>query len=543
MKSAILIDGISQYSSIKSFYQHNSLDPLLFILFNVLKSSSCQVLFMDGRDKGFEMKTLHGTIEERSPDFILVKADETNIKSIERLTIPFSKEKVYIMTTQKDLPVPPVYRKVWIDESQGHRENIESIMNTLALDFEFKTWEYNPKYWESDDEFIKTKKAPFINIGNGCDRGCGFCEISNTPVKLNDVHSVIDEIDYLLSQKKRTFFHIQNHNIFNRLLFLEQLCNEIQKRRFNTPFAWSCYLAPESFESVENKEVLFRKLANTNLKQVFLGVEHVNQDILNQYHIDFDKSSLISNIKTMLDIGIESVVINYIIGSPRESAESMSELIDFSKQLLEETRGAVEFNVNYYTDKSHVNYLQKGVCNNDTDFLTKYQIMNYKKELYSLLLKEMNTRVANWSTEERYNHVVINELGLKTQYWFYNLSRTAFYKMYRATKHNHAKYQFQIEGADNFLNYSPYVFVLFECEGNQKYISIDPRLNHQHISKLYLNEDDFFLLEIAKRFLPLGEIVKLLSERGYDYDEALKKALTFYGSLESLGLLVYYKAL
>jgi radical SAM superfamily enzyme YgiQ (UPF0313 family) len=508
----------------------------------MLKSSLCKVSFLDARDMEFELKNLHEIIKIEHPDFIIFKSDELNVRNIERLNLHLLNKNLYIITVQKDLLVPPMYTKIFIDESIEMQGNIERIMNILNIDFKDNKWKYNANFWDEADKLLRMKYTPLINIGSGCDRGCSFCTINNTQVKLNNIHLIVDEINYLLTEKKISTFHIENHNIYNKLLFLEELCKEIAKKQFDTKFSWSCYLSPESLETVENNNDFFNNIVNANLKQVFLGVEHVNHDILKFYNINYDKSKLINNIIKMFDAGIISVVINYIIGSKYESSESMRELINFSKQLLEEIPGAVEFNVSYYTKKNHVNYLQKNTSNHDSNFLTKYHIINYKKELFELTLSHMQNKITNWSAKEKYNYLIIMEQGIITQHWFYVLSRTAFFNLYFVTKHNNTKYSFQIKKTD-LLDYTPYVTVIVEFEGEQAFITVDSRLNYNHINKMRLNDVEVFLLDSAKRYRPLSDIVKSVCERGYDYNLALKITLNFYSSLETLGLLTYYKSL
>jgi pyruvate-formate lyase-activating enzyme len=540
MKNCVLIDSIADYSFVKSFYKYNVLDPFMLILSNMLKSSFCKVSFLDTKDPKFELKNLHEIIRTEHPDFIIFKSDKLNVRSIERLNLHLINKNLYIITVQKDLLVPPMYTKIFIDESIEMQDNIEKIMNSLDIDFKNSKWKYNANFWDEADKLLRMKYTPLVSIGSGCDRGCSFCTINNTQVKFNDIHLIVDEINYLLTEKKVSTFHIQNHNI--KPLLLESLCKEIAKKQFNTKFSWSCYLSPESLEIVENNNEFFNNIEGANLKQVFLEVEHINNDILKHYNISYDRSKLIDNIKKMFDSGIISIVINYIIGSKYESSESMRELINFSKQLLEETHGALEFNVSYYSDKYHVNYLQKVTSDNNSNFLTKYQIMNYKKELFSLTLSYMQNKITNWSVKEKYNHLIIMDQGIKTQYWFYVLSRTAFFNLYFATKQSNTKYSFQIKETD-LLDYTPYTNVIVEFEGEQAFIAVDSRLNYHRINKMRLNDVELFLLDIAKRYRPLSDIVKSVCERGYDYNQALKITLNFYSSLEELGLLTYYKSL
>lgn len=542
MKSFILIDHIADYSLVKSFYKYDILDPYMLILSSALKLSQCQVQFIDGREPDFTISNLYAIIKNEQPDFIILKADEQNIKNIERLNLHLFDINIHIITTQENLLIPSMYTKIFLDESIGIQENVEKTINTFDINFEINKLKYTETFWNFADKLLGLKYKPLINIGSGCDRGCNFCTISNTQVKLKNIKLIVDEIDYLLTKKGVSAFHIKNHNVCNKLAFLEDLSEEILERQFGINFSWSCYLSPESLETIDNRKYFLNNIAKANLKQVFLGVEHVNDEILRYYNIDYDKSQLITNINEMFSAGIQSVVINFIIGSKYESSESMTELINFSKLILAEVHGAVEFNVSFYTNKYHVNYMEKNISDRDSLFLTRYQIMNYKKEFFALTLSQMQQNLTKWSTKEKYEHLQINDHGIITQFFFYTISRTAFYNLYASTKQNNIRYSFQID--DNaILSYTPYTHVIVECDEKHEFISVDPRLSSNRESKMYLNDVDLFLIDIAKRFLPLSNIARHLSEKGFDYQESVRITLNFYNTLESLGLLVYFKSL
>lgn len=134
------------------------------------------------------------------------------------------------------------------------------------------TW-YNPKH-------KKINVSVPILTSRSCPFECNFCTCyanMGRTFRRRSPQLVVDEIEYLYTQKKQNYFRILDDNFVLVKNHVMDICNEIIRRKLDIQIEASCGLHISSLD-----EELIEKMAEAGVVYVALPIEHGNDKIRNQ---------------------------------------------------------------------------------------------------------------------------------------------------------------------------------------------------------------------------------------------------------------------
>lgn len=508
----------------------------------VLKEKGVNICFIDVRDNCFNKSLLYSTIEALKPDSCIIRGELFNLNNIYNLHLDSHIPEIFILSENSSITLSANYDLLLWDNTQNHEINLFNILEKMQLGIELeniKTLIDTYEYWH----FIDKTAHPYtvsIDSGFGCNRLCSFCNMKNSFYSSRNSRDLVNEVEYLIGQLKLEKFIIGTHcwtsDLDQFCMFFEYLVNT---NLVNNKFTWACTILPESLPEIVNNEQLINNIKKSNLGQIFVPLEHVNDQILDDLNISYNKSELIHSLKKLESIGIPSIVINYIIGSKYESIDTINELINYSSEILNNV-SCVEFNVSYYSN----NILQKTREAQDTEFITRQQMMTLKQYIHSQFVSFMQQNISKMSFQNQLKQIEINLFGLNTQIFTYYLTRTPLVSIYNNTR-NHRLLKFSFEITDNILEYRPVFHSVIEYnKDNKPFIQINPFLSKDGQAIRLLNQLEFQFVEQTKRYSTLNTIIiRIAEQESLSYEIIKQDILDFYSQLECLGLLNYTRML
>jgi hypothetical protein len=435
MRKILLIDGILDISPIYAIEIMNHLSNTLLIIGWELQKQGYNVEYKDFR--------LHSKINVDAYTYIICKADINNLLIIEQLKI--NKSKLFLHTLNNELkvlfPLKNVFYKgiLNIDENDELGKNINQILNHFDIKESYQfVYDYN--YWKLLDN-LKDIQAINLYIGTGCNKQCSFCNISSSKIHLNKPETIISELKFLISQGIK-YFHVKNHITYYHIQLFFQIEQNLKELYLEHQFTWSCNFVVDDL----NKKVqdMLTCFSNYGLKRILINVEHWDDNILMYYQLKNNKEAIKNFIKKAFNTGIYSVVINYVIGSPKETKETLDILKQTSLELLNYAPGIIEFNINfYYSEKIDIfidkNSLLMGYprinpiheVNIPINELIKFK-MDFFHSVYSEMAKHINLKNA-------LNHIELSLVNVATQYYIYTISKTSAISI-----HNFIKNEWQL---------------------------------------------------------------------------------------------------
>jgi radical SAM superfamily enzyme YgiQ (UPF0313 family) len=181
----------------------------------------------------------------------------------------------------------------------------------------------NDRYYS----FISQRKNFTIMLTTtGCPYRCSFCAIhSNTKYRLRSAKNVVDEIEVCYKE-----FGVREIDFFDATFFLgksrlSEIFREIKCR--NLEFEWSC----RSRVDVVDEDIL-SQAASVGCRQIYYGIESVNQRVLGTIKKDIELEQVRWAIKFSNKCGIKTMGF-FMVGNPGDSKGSVRDTISFAKDL------------------------------------------------------------------------------------------------------------------------------------------------------------------------------------------------------------------
>lgn len=167
-----------------------------------------------------------------------------------------------------------------------------------------------------------TLNAQVIQSGRGCPLGCNFCTVTlmyGKTFRTRPVEHVVEEIKRYPS---RLFFFVDD-NIFLSREYAFKLCEALIPLKIK----WG---SQGSLELICKDEKLLKLAARSGCLSLFVGIESVDQDILNSAHKSFNKvKNFEANIRKIHHAGI-NVVGAFIFGFDQDTPKSFDKVYDFA---------------------------------------------------------------------------------------------------------------------------------------------------------------------------------------------------------------------
>jgi len=244
---------------------------------------------------------------------------------------PFSELLSSLLNNEKDFK--SVNGLIYRDNGSLHKTPSQLPINELD------TYPYPRRYDLTLDE---NPIFDQISTGRGCVGRCTFCFEGNKTsnhLRLRSIESVIEEIDYIVSNLK-----VKNYISFlddTFILSTERtsiICNHLINK-YNGSIGWFCEGRVDILAKHLDMLPLIKKAGNIRIQ---LGGESGNQRILDAYKKQMKLGDLERVVKAIYENGIPSTYINFIIGGAFENIDTFKETLDYAKHLLNLAPGCAE---------------------------------------------------------------------------------------------------------------------------------------------------------------------------------------------------------
>jgi hypothetical protein len=146
--------------------------------------------------------------------------------------------------------------------------------------------------------------------------------------------------------------------------------------------------------------------------------------------------------------------------------------------------------------------------------------------------------------KDRFKHIEIGKMNFKTQYLDNFIVKT---RIALLDNNSWKLYYYSFEIKDDILSYAPCCPLIeaYEKENLKPFLALDPLITKGESLKLWLNEDEFYLFKMAKRYISLNNIINsfIIERKKIDVTNAKANVIDFYEKLENYGMLYYSKIL
>ena len=183
------------------------------------------------------------------------------------------------------------------------------------------------KYGFIQGFYLPTGKFTSIMTSRGCPFRCRFCLSSKYSFKkyrIRSAENVIEEFQKI-SEKYATVL-ISDDNFLADKKRVIKIMNMIKKEKMDLEM----WIEGARIDSADKD--LFKVMKSSGVKLIEFGIESGNDDVLEYYRKQINRSQVEKAVKLALDTGFFTIG-NFIIGAPMEKEKHIQNTIDFSKKL------------------------------------------------------------------------------------------------------------------------------------------------------------------------------------------------------------------
>lgn len=214
----------------------------------------------------------------------------------------------------------------------AYRDNSDGVrINPFSGKYvEFDRYPFPARHLLPNDRyysFISQRRNFTIMVtSTGCPYRCSFCAIHpNTKYRLRSPKNVVDEVEVCYKE-----FGVREIDFFDATFFLGksrlfEIFREIKRR--NLKFEWSCRSRVDAVD-----EDILRQAANAGCRQIYYGIESVNQQVLGTIKKDIELEQVKRAIKSSHKCGIKAMGF-FMVGNPGDTKNSVRDTIAFAKDL------------------------------------------------------------------------------------------------------------------------------------------------------------------------------------------------------------------
>lgn len=159
----------------------------------------------------------------------------------------------------------------------------------------------------------------------GCPNKCNFCISEKNEWRTRKPEEVIDELEMLYEKGYRHFFIVDNNFAADEDRVIE-ICQLIKKRDLD--ITWHVELSPRN-----GSYKLFKEMKEAGCEGILLGMESVNDDVLDYYSKESDANLNKRAVDNARKAGISVIAATFMVGAPNEGKDEMNETIEFTKNL------------------------------------------------------------------------------------------------------------------------------------------------------------------------------------------------------------------
>jgi len=144
-------------------------------------------------------------------------------------------------------------------------------------------------------------------------------------VRLRDPVLVVNEVEDCIKNYGTEYINFVDDTFMVNARRVIELCEEITRRKLE--FSWQCFTRADTIE-----EGLLRAMKEAGCKQISVGVESGNQEILDKAGKGIKLAQYVRAYELLGKVGFEKRG-SFILGLPYDTAKTLRETIDFAKKL------------------------------------------------------------------------------------------------------------------------------------------------------------------------------------------------------------------
>jgi radical SAM superfamily enzyme YgiQ (UPF0313 family) len=512
LNKVYLIDNYYSYEDIHKITKLNSHNFHLLSLGKYFYYQN-MVKYIDSSENGHSMESLISIFKEDKPKVVIFTIDNKNYLEYIRFVRNYSnnEENIIGITNQNELKIIienelEENKIIYFDEKNmdNYIDHLNKYFNRFNIKMQDDISINN--YFQISENIVKQLGNRPIELYSsfGCASSCSFCSIAKSIVILCDSNIICDNIKILLKYGK-TYFYFKNHNFLDNKELTNKIAVYLKKQVKMYDFVWSFFVNAKLMNSFDIH--LFR---DTNLAQIEIGMEAYSKKISKNLSVEYNYENIRKLVKNIRHIGVDSIIVNVIIGSENETDEDYERILKTMKELLNVAPGAIEPKISFLFPE-YGSHLEKLSYNGNLDQIhdfnlfynqrqnifrnkNKSKLIYMRKYLLKKILYEMRKSIVNTSIEQRESHFSLSEYGIITLYYMNFLNKGTSIEIFKKKKHNQWRKSSEIQG--EYRNYAP-ILVSKLMNIEKKYcIYVDPLLvpvNSNPI--LQISNDDFNIIQ------------------------------------------------
>lgn len=160
----------------------------------------------------------------------------------------------------------------------------------------------------------------------GCPYACSWCNSSSLwdqSFRQRSTRGIVEEIEFLLKTYGKKIFVFGDNNFNVDQGWVEEFCDLLMQKEIK--ILWSVSLRADNLT-----QSLANKMKEAGCYNAAIGIESANNGILGSMHKSTSIDALNSGIGMLKKAGIE-VMAQYVIGSPNDTLETVTESIEFAR--------------------------------------------------------------------------------------------------------------------------------------------------------------------------------------------------------------------
>ncbi len=185
-----------------------------------------------------------------------------------------------------------------------------------------------------------------LMTGRGCPYSCTFCfeSLSGNRYRKRSVPRVIEDIQQLLDRGQLKYLGICDDTFVADRERVYAFCDEVRRLREAHDFIWFCEGRANTFSQHPD---MLRRMVEAGLARTQIGAETGNDDILRLYKKQITLGQIRDVVNQAEEYGLLSLFMNFMIGGPFETPETIQNTVDFACELIETAPGRVDISGNF----------------------------------------------------------------------------------------------------------------------------------------------------------------------------------------------------
>ncbi|MFC1781434.1 B12-binding domain-containing radical SAM protein [Planctomycetota bacterium] len=193
-----------------------------------------------------------------------------------------------------------------------------------------------PRNFVDNPAYFKRGGQCGLETKRGCNRNCLYCadpQAKGNTLRLRNPSEIADEVESLLA-RGIDVLHICDSEFNLSRDHAYQICKEFNARSLGEKLRWYTYMSPVPFDS---------ELAGAMAKAGCVGIDFTGdsacESMLKAYQQHHSRDDLADGVKYCRENNM-AVMIDLLLGGPGETKQTVTQTIDFIKQINPDCAGA-----------------------------------------------------------------------------------------------------------------------------------------------------------------------------------------------------------